>query len=132
VPAVLEAELKRFADNFCIPVSNFVRILLEDALLVADRATGSVESGLRHAAGRVHDEREKLRKAIPRADALEDVYGFQPLVMNVHSTCAKCQLALEPGADANLGLSDRPGPRVFVCPACLPGRRSVSKGDRHE
>ena len=30
---------------------------------------------------------------------------------------------LEPGSDAHLALSDRPGPRQFVCPSCLPGRK---------
>ena len=36
VPAVLERELKRFADNLRVPVSNLVRTILEDALSVAD------------------------------------------------------------------------------------------------
>ncbi len=134
VPAVLEAELKRFADSLRIPVSNLVRTMLEDALAVADRASGRVEEELRSVAARVNDERERLRRVMPRADPMEAVYGFQPLVMNVHSACAKCRVALAPGADANLGLSDRPGPRVFVCPSCLPGRKSPSanKGDRNE
>src|SRR5271166_3750848 len=41
VPAVLERELKRFADNLRVPVSNLVRTILEDAVSVADAATES-------------------------------------------------------------------------------------------
>ncbi len=123
VPAVLEAELKRFAENLRVPVSNLIRTILEDAVAVADKATESVERELRTAAKRVNDEREKLRRSVARPDPLEGVYGFQPLVMNVHSTCAKCSKPLDPGADALLALSDREGPRQFVCPSCMPGRK---------
>ena len=45
VPAVLERELKRFAENLRIPVSNLVRTILEDAVSVADVATENVEQG---------------------------------------------------------------------------------------
>jgi hypothetical protein len=123
VPAVLEAELKRFAENLRVPVSNLIRTILEDAVNVADKATESVERELRTVAQRVNDERERLEKTVQRADPLEGVYGFQPLVMNVHSTCAKCSVPLEPGSDAHLAMSDRPGPRLFVCPSCIPGRK---------
>lgn len=123
VPAVLEAELKRFAENLRVPVSNLVRTILEDAVNVADKATASVERELRTAAQRMNEERERLRQSVSRPDPLEGVYGFQPLVMNVHSTCAKCSVALEPGADAHLAMSDRPGPRLFVCGSCVPGRK---------
>jgi hypothetical protein len=122
VPAVLEAELKRLADNIRVPVSNLVRTILEDAVSVADRASESVERELRTVAQRVGDEREKLRRAVARPDPLEGVYGFQPLVMNIHTTCVKCSAPLAPGAQGHLCLSDRPGQRSFVCPNCLPGR----------
>ena len=122
VPAVLEAELKRFADNLRIPVSNLIRTILEDAVAVADRASESVERELRTVAQRVGDERERLRRAVARPDPLDGVYGFQPLVMNRYDACTKCSARLEPGSPANIALSDRPGARVFVCPNCLPGR----------
>ena len=62
VPAVLEQELKRFADNLRVPVSNLVRTILEDALEVADHATENVEGRLKKAAGALEKERQKLRK----------------------------------------------------------------------
>ena len=119
VPAVLEAELKRFAEHMRVPVSNLVRTILEDAVAVADRASDRVERELRTAAQRVGDEREKMRRAIAR-DPLDGVYGFQPLVINVESECAKCAAAMAPGDHAHLALSDRGGPRRFICPSCLP------------
>lgn len=121
VPAVLDAELKRFADNLRIPVSNLIRTILEDAVAVADRATESVERELHSVAQRVGVKREVLRRSVARPDPLEGVFGFQPLVMNIHSTCARCSVALAPGSTAHLALSDQPGARLFVCPACLPG-----------
>src|SRR6187431_563417 len=49
IPAVLEQELKRFAENLRVPVSNLVRTILEDAVSVADAAGDKVEEGLKSA-----------------------------------------------------------------------------------
>ncbi|MBI5608806.1 MAG: hypothetical protein HY902_07980 [Deltaproteobacteria bacterium] len=122
VPAVLEAELKRFADNLRIPVSNLVRTILEDAVMVADRAGQGIERELRTVANRVGDERAKLRSAVAKFASLDDVYGFQPLVLNLPANCARCGVQLVPGTAAHVALSETPGPRRFVCDTCLPGR----------
>ncbi len=122
VPAVLEAELKRFADNLRIPVSNLVRTILEDAVMVADRAGQGIERELRTVANRVGDERAKLRSAVSKFTSLDDVYGFQPLVLNLAANCARCGAPLAPGIAAHVALSETPGPRRFVCDTCLPGR----------
>lgn len=122
VPAVLERELKRFADNLRIPVSNLVRTILEDALNVADAASETVENRLKKAAHQLEVEREKLKKRVHH-DPLEGVFAFQAVTLAVPSECAKCGAALKRGQRANLGLTDGPrGPdqRVFVCEACLP------------
>src|SRR5947199_389355 len=68
VPAVLERELKRLAENTRMPVSNLVRAILEDALEVADKAGGRVEEGLRHAVERVSRERESIRERARQLD----------------------------------------------------------------
>src|SRR4051812_8024500 len=60
VPAVLEEELKRFADTLRIPVSNLIRTILEDAVTMADRAGGRVEDELRSVVAHLHAERERL------------------------------------------------------------------------
>ncbi len=122
VPAVLEAELKKFADNLRVPVSNLVRTILEDAVAVADRASDKVEQRLRTAAQQLHDEREKVRQSIVK-DPLDGVYAFQALVLNGSNECVKCHAELAAGDEVHLALSDKPGPRTFVCSQCIPVKK---------
>jgi hypothetical protein len=128
VPAVLEEELKRFAEGLRVPVSNVIRTLLEDALAVADRATGRIEQELRQAADSLEEERIKLGQKLPRRDPLEGVIGFQQIVTNIATKCANCAAPLEPGDDAYLGLTDHQsaGRRVLVCANCVPRRNPKS------
>jgi hypothetical protein len=120
VPAVLERELKRFADNLRIPVSNLVRTILEDALSVADAATENVEERLKKAAQQLGKERERIKKKMEH-DPLEGIVAFQQVTLAVPTGCAKCEKELPKGTRANLGISEVPGgPRRFVCEECLP------------
>jgi hypothetical protein len=120
IPAVLEQELKRFADNLRVPVSNLVRTILEDALTVADRATGRVEEELQAAARVAADGRETLRTRWRPRSVLDEVFGFQPVVLAQDTRCAGCGGLLARGAEGWLGLRDVPGPRVIACAACIP------------
>src|SRR5581483_4623138 len=120
IPAVLEQELKRFAENLRVPVSNLVRTILEDALEVADRATGRVEEELAAAARAAADGRQALRTKLGPRSPFDEVFGFQPIVLAQDARCAGCGTALGSGANAWLGLRDTPGPRVFACAACVP------------
>ncbi len=120
VPAVLDSELKRLAKNLRTPVSNVVRVILEDALRVADRATGQVESRLRQAATVVHDERVQLRERMRSLDPLEDVLGFQPLVVAQPTSCAGCARAIARGEAAFLGVTTDPTRRLIACAGCVP------------
>jgi hypothetical protein len=123
VPAVLERELKRFADNLRVPVSNLVRTILEDALSVADAATENVEERLKRAAHQLEVEREKLKKKV-MPDPLSDVFAFQDVTLAQPAQCVKCGRELRGGEKAHLGLTDgpaRPGARrIFACDACIP------------
>jgi hypothetical protein len=130
VPAVLERELKRFAENLRIPVSNLVRTILEDALQVADAATESVEERLKRAAKHLEREREKLKKRMEH-DPLEGIEAFQEVTLAISATCAKCERELARGTRAHLGILevgevsarlpvDRQRQRRFVCHECLP------------
>ncbi len=130
VPAVLEAELKRFAQNLRVPVSNLVRTILEDALEVADAAGDRVEERLRKAATSLQSEREKLRRKI-RLDPLADVYAFQDVRVAQVTHCAKCDVELAAGDHAHLGLID-PNvsggvARIFVCDDCMPKHEEKEK-----
>lgn len=122
VPAVLERELKRFAENLKVPVSNLVRAILEDAVEAADAATESVEGRLTKAAQQIGQSRERLRKKV-MPDPLADVYAYQAVTMAQPAECAKCHRDLRPGEQASLGLTDAPAKspqdRLFVCPKCL-------------
>jgi hypothetical protein len=122
IPAVLEAELKAAAAALRVPVSNLVRTILEDAVAVADRATGHVENSLERAARSVAAERERLRDRVKRLDPLADVVAYQPLIIAALTHCAKCNAVLDPGEDAALGVTNRPGPKIFVCKSCMPRR----------
>jgi hypothetical protein len=123
VPAVLERELKRFAESMRIPVSNLVRTILEDALNVADAASEGVEERLKKAATQLEHERDRIRKRLLR-DPLADVYAFQPVKLAQDALCAKCKKELARGERVHLGLTEEPrprgAPRIFVCDACLP------------
>ena len=122
VPAVLERELKRLADNLRIPVSNLVRAVLEDAVNVADVATENVEQRLKNFAKNLEQERGKLKRRVQRVP-LADVFGFQSLTLAQPATCAKCQKEMSRGETAHLGLTDKARSatiRIFVCGACLP------------
>ncbi|MCC6647244.1 MAG: hypothetical protein IT374_16930 [Polyangiaceae bacterium] len=120
VPAVLEEELKRFAKNLRVPVSNVVRAILEDALKMADRATGSVEDRLNDAVAVVRSERETIQSKLKRLDPLDDVLAFQPLVVALPTECTACQGSLRRGESGWLGMTTDPSRRVIVCGACLP------------
>ncbi len=120
VPAVLERELKRFADNLRVPVSNLVRTILEDALSVADAATENVEERLKKAARHLEKERERMKKRLEH-DPLEGIVAFQDVVLAVPAVCARCEKELGRGSRAHLGIGESPGlPRRFVCEECLP------------
>ncbi len=121
VPAVLERELKRFAENLRIPVSNLVRTILEDALSVADLATESVEERLKRAARHLEKEREKLKKRMEH-DPLEGIVAFQAVTLALDASCAKCERDLPRGVRAHMGIRgpERPGGPLFVCEGCLP------------
>ncbi len=119
VPAVLERELKRFADNLRIPVSNLVRTILEDALSVADAATENVEERLRRAAEHLEKEREKLKKRMEH-DPLSGIVAFQDVTLAVPAACVKCARTMPSGSRAHLGIGDGSEGRVFVCESCGP------------
>jgi hypothetical protein len=123
VPAVLERELKRFAENLRVPVSNLVRTILEDALDVADAATESVEERLKKAAQQLEHERERFKKRV-MPDPLADVFAFQDVTLAQPAQCVKCGKELRSGEKAHLGLTDGPrrasASRIFACDACIP------------
>jgi hypothetical protein len=63
---------------------------------------------------------ETVRAETPPPLALDGIFGWQPLRLNIETTCALCARELSRGAEAFLGLGDDPKRRTFICPGCLP------------
>ncbi len=137
IPPGLEEDLKKLADALRMPVSNLIRNILHDTVSAVDRGGQTVEELVDGVSGHVGKEAGDLRRKWARYEAqrgrpapeaprpttkdpLAAVFGFQPIVLNVAAKCAVCGKELARGARANLGLTDRPGRRVFVCDACVP------------
>lgn len=123
IPEALEEALKREALRRRWPVSTLVRDVLEGAL---DMVEHIVEDGVELArrsrgAGR--------RPARPRT--LDAVYGWQELILNRGATCAQCAAALRSGDPAYRGLTDEPGPPVFLCGGCIRRLREPANRKEH-
>jgi hypothetical protein len=109
ISETLEDALKREARKRRQPVSLLVRNVLEGALdLVEDIVETSLGAG--------DSTRARHRR---RAAALDEVYGWQELILNRPAACARCATALPAGAQAWRGLSDRQGPPAFLCHTCV-------------
>ena len=68
----------------------------------------------------VSTEREQIREQIRKLDPLDDVIGFQPMVLAQTTPCARCRTQLRRGDNGWLGLTVEPGRRVIVCSNCVP------------
>jgi hypothetical protein len=119
----LEEALKREARRRRSPVSLVVRNVLEGALdLVEDIVEDSLQiarrsRGLARAASQAGPGAQETGSA-ERAP-LDDVYGWQDLILNRPADCAQCGSALRTGASAYRGLRDEPGPPIFLCSTCV-------------
>ncbi|MBI1817657.1 MAG: hypothetical protein HYR72_21985 [Deltaproteobacteria bacterium] len=100
-------------------MSLLVRNVLEGAL---DLVEDIVEDGLA-----VAQRSRRLARNLGRsakatsgvADGLDDVYGWQELILNRAATCARCETDLAAGASAHRGLRDQPGSLLFLCTSCV-------------
>jgi len=135
VPAVLEEELKRLATNLKVPVSNLVRVILEDAIDAVDVGVQKAEGELHGIAERLQRQRDSLRAGVQRStqraeqaaartdcpvqsDALEGVLGFQSLVLASEAACTVCGRSLPRGGRACRGVREGAGPKVLVAAGC--------------
>lgn len=109
ISETLEDALKREARRRRLPVSLLVRNVLEGALDLVEDLVGG---GLRG------------------ADPLDDVYGWQELIVHRATRCARCTAALDTGVRAFRGLREREGPPVFLCAPCV-GRLGRRAGTPH-
>jgi hypothetical protein len=140
VPESLEAELRQKAQDLGISVSNLVRNVLghasglvggvvADSHAVARAARGVTAS---KAAGAVRPEPALPSRAHDpvRADAdeaaMDDVLGWQPMVLGKNAVCARCNEILPRGSDAAIGVRETGGSRLVICLVCLEQLRAPS------
>jgi len=130
ISADLEEALKREARKRRTPVSLLVRNVLESALdLVEEIVEDSLE---------IADVSRRIATRVSRAArgagdaALDDVYGWQEIVLHRAAHCGRCEAALPAGGPAHRGLRERPGRPVFLCPRCLRKLRRPADNDKED
>jgi len=106
VPESLEAELRERAQTLGMSVSNLVRNVLGHAFgLVGDVVADS------HAIARAAKGEKPA--------TIDDVIGWQAIVLGKNAVCARCNELLPKGRDAAIGLAESGSGRVIICTNCL-------------
>lgn len=119
VPESLETHLRERASELGMSVSNLVRNVLGHAFglvgdVVADaHAISRAARGDRDAAPGVTPSPPAA--SAPAASLLDDVLGWQPIIMGKNAVCAKCNAILPKGHHAAIGV----GTHLVVCTTCL-------------
>lgn len=139
----LEEALKREARRRRSPVSLVVRNVLEGALdLVEEIVEDSLQIARRsrHFARNVQRAGNRNHGGTAAGDAvvedstagLDDIYGWQELILNRTVTCSRCATGLAAGANAYRGLRDHAGPAVFLCASCVRRLRQPARPTEEE
>jgi hypothetical protein len=109
VPESLEAHLRERAQELGMSVSNLVRNVIGHAFgLVGDVAADS------HAIAKAARGEKRASAAQPAA-TIDDVIGWQKVVLNKNAVCTTCNAILPKGNDAAIGANTT----IVICPACL-------------
>jgi hypothetical protein len=117
VPESLEAHLRERAQELGMSVSNLVRNVIGHAFgLVGDVAADS-----QAIAKAARGEKAKASAAAAATPAMtpvmtiDDVIGWQEVVLAKNAVCAKCNAILPKGKDAAIGA----GTTIVICESCL-------------
>ena len=117
VPESLEAQLRERAEDLGISVSNLVRNVLGHTFglvggVVADsQAVARAARGGKSAAASV--------ASTPPASSIDDVLGWQAIMLGKNAVCARCNALLPRGTDAATGVVETGATRFVICQACL-------------
>jgi hypothetical protein len=116
VPESLEAHLRERANELGMSVSNLVRNVLGNAFGLVNNVVADGQAIARAARG---DRKPSAAAPAPAAAApatsIDDVLGWQPIVLGKNALCARCNDLLPRGKDAAVGV----GTQLVVCPSCL-------------
>jgi hypothetical protein len=130
VPESLEAELRHKAQDLGISVSNLVRNVLGHAFGLVGDVVADSHAIARAARGKPDDPDGKpaTRPATAAPPAIDDVLGWQPMVLGRNAVCARCNAILPRGSDAASGVSETTPARLVICLACLEQLRGDPAG----
>jgi len=129
VPESLEAELRHKAQDLGISVSNLVRNVLGHAFGLVGDVVADSHAIARAARGKPGDPGDPpsvrpATQAPPAPPAIEDVLGWQPMVLGKNAVCARCNAILPRGCDAASGVTETTSARLVICLACLEQQRA--------
>lgn len=141
VPESLESALKDEATRRRLPVSQLVRNILEDTLVIVGDVVDGVDAivqdsialGRNVARARGHAAAPPTPAAPPQptpADApgLDDVFAWNEVVPNRAAACSCCGVEIAAGTAAYVGMRDDPARgRAWACTGCI-GKLRASPG----
>jgi plasmid stability protein len=112
VPESLENQLRVRAEELGVSVSNLVRNVLNRTFGLVDGVVADSHAVAKAARGTV-------KRAPPPAPSLDDVLGWQPLVLGKNAVCSRCNALLPKGSDAATGVSEAGDTRFVICTDCV-------------
>lgn len=115
VPESLETELRERARELGMSVSNLVRNVLGHAFGLVGDVVADSHAIAQAARGGRKDDKKKEAASSAAPITIDDVLGWQPIVLGKNAVCAKCNAILPKGKDAAVGV----GTQLVVCPPCL-------------
>lgn len=136
VPAHLDETIRKRASGLGLSVSNLVRNVLSNTFGLVDSIVVDGTNIARAARGEAAVPGAKAPPPSPIAIAPVStaaepmVLGWQEAKLALNAVCARCNAILPKGTRAAIAVTDRPGPRPFLCVRCLKeelGHESESK-----
>ena len=116
VPERLDAQLRKRAEDLGISVSNLVRNVLGHAFgLVGDVVADSHAIARAARGDAARGDAAKAAAPAQQPASIDDVLGWQPIVLGKNAVCVRCNAILPRGTDAAVGL----GTQLVACLACI-------------
>ena len=119
VPESLENQLRQRAEDLGVSVSNLVRNVLNQTFGLVGGVVADGHAVARAARGARHEGARPMPSASPAAPSIDDVLGWQPLILGKNAVCARCNALLPKGSDAATGISETGDTRFVICKACV-------------
>jgi len=115
VPESLETHLRERAQDLGISVSNLVRNVLGHAFGLVGDVVADSHAIAKAARGAKKPAAIAPPPAMPPSPTIDDVLGWQPIVLGKNAVCARCNALLPKGRDGAVGV----GTQLVVCSPCL-------------